>query len=231
MSDMLAANFWGSNIGGLSGAAGYGVSRGIGGILNIGWADKAGVTGYPETPHTYNRMTVAKYIGVEDIGQIRLDLLPQFSPIIHTSTSLVVGQLQVTKVFDGRPSFSLNKSVDYLTRNAYPQYNKATCGNCAKAVRESIEIGGINTDKRPVSASAKDYGPYLKEWGFNEISLQDYEPVKGDVRVIQSYKGGSKHGHLDMFNGEEWVSDFKQNGFWPGSGYRKYKPSYSIFRW
>lgn len=48
--------------------------------------------------------------------------------------------------------------------------------------------------------------------------------------VIQSYTGGSVHGHIQMYNGEEWVSDFVQKDFWPGSGYKKNQPQFNVFR-
>lgn len=54
--------------------------------------------------------------------------------------------------------------------------------------------------------------------------------MAGDIIVIQSYVGGSVHGHIQIYNGTQWVSDFKQSGFWPGSGYKKNEPSYDIFR-
>ena len=126
--------------------------------------------------------------------------------------------------------FDIDKAVNYLNANAYPSYSKETCGNCAKAVRMAIEAGGIKTNNRPSSGSAKDYGPFLEQWGFSKIDTES-KIQKGDVRVIQNYPGGSKHGHMDMYNGERWVSDFLQNGFWPGPGYRTHQPSYQIYRY
>ena len=127
------------------------------------------------------------------------------------------------------PNFDINKAVETLNNNAYPHYVKGKCGYCARAVRIAIAAGGINTDKRP--GSAKDYEPYMDNWGFQRISQTNYTPVLGDVRVIQSYPGGSRHGHINMYNGTKWVSDFVENGFWPGPGYRKHEPSFTIFRW
>ncbi|MFI1772529.1 hypothetical protein [Thalassobellus citreus] len=59
---------------------------------------------------------------------------------------------------------------------------------------------------------------------------ENYVPMAGDIVVIQSYAGGSVHGHIQIYNGTQWVSDFKQSDFWPGSGYSKNEPSYNIFR-
>jgi hypothetical protein len=149
------------------------------------------------------------------------------------SLSLPVSSFKInfSNVLSTKSGFNLDKAVDYLNANAYPAYDKQTCGNCARAVRLAIEAGGVNTSNRPSSGSAKDFGAYIKGWGFSTISNTNYTPLKGDVRVIQNYPGGSQHGHMDMYNGDRWVSDFLQNGFWPGSGYRQYQPDYQIYRW
>jgi hypothetical protein len=99
----------------------------------------------------------------------------------------------------GKPGFNIDNAVDYLNEHAYPKYDKATCGRCARAVRLSLEAGGINTTKHP--NSAKDYGPYLTKWGFSTVNRTNYEPLKGDLRVFQNYTGGSIDGHIDMYNG------------------------------
>jgi hypothetical protein len=35
-----------------------------------------------------------------------------------------------------------------------------------------------------------EYGPYLRAKGFSKVDLKGYSPAKGDVVVIQNYKGG-----------------------------------------
>lgn len=77
---------------------------------------------------------------------------------------------------------------------------------------------------------AKNWGPYLQTKGFDTIERSGYSPLKGDIRVFQNYTGGSIHGHIDMYNGNQWVSDFFENGDWPGTGYKKYS-NYAIYRW
>ncbi|NOU62284.1 RHS repeat-associated core domain-containing protein [Marinifilum caeruleilacunae] len=141
------------------------------------------------------------------------------------------GEVNVTNntTTSNQKTYDVNKAVNYINNNAFNNYVAGKCGKCAKAVRLAITAGGINTSNRPVSA--KDYGSYLVKWGFTEVSIKNYTPLSGDIRVIQNYTGGSKHGHINMYNGSQWVSDFKENGFWPGPGYRKNKPSYKIYRW
>jgi type VI secretion system secreted protein VgrG len=118
--------------------------------------------------------------------------------------------------------------VNYLNDHAYPQYIKDKCSYCARAVGNALEAGGINTAGRP--GSAKNYGPFLQDKGFSTVSPTNYTPIKGDIRVFQPYPTGSPHGHINMYNGNQWISDFRENGFWPGPGYRTYQPAFEIFR-
>ncbi|WP_431216258.1 hypothetical protein ACQ86N_17455 [Puia sp. P3] len=71
---------------------------------------------------------------------------------------------------------------------------------------------------------AADYGPYLKRWGFQvltkDVTASDYTPTNGDVVVFEGFEG-HENGHIAMYNGTQWVSDFKQNYFTPGEAYRK----------
>jgi len=73
----------------------------------------------------------------------------------------------------------------------------------------------------------------LQTKGFDLINIDKYQPLKGDVVVMESFKGKKMHpyGHIQMYNGSRWVSDFTQSGFWPGSDYKNSIPRYSILRW
>ena len=119
--------------------------------------------------------------------------------------------------------FDIDAAVKYLDDNAQAK----STGACAAYVRKALEAGGIDTSTRP--NYAKDYGSYLEDWGFEQVTTADY--IKGDVAVFQNYEGGSTAGHIQMYNGSKWVSDFTQSDFWAGPGYRKNQPSYQIFRW
>ena len=53
----------------------------------------------------------------------------------------------------------------------------------------------------------------------------------GDVAIIQPI-AGHPHGHMAMFNGTQWVSDFKQqHGLYPNTAYRSLKPPFTIYRY
>jgi len=66
---------------------------------------------------------------------------------------------------------------------------------------------------------------YLR--GFREVRGT---PQPGDVVVIQAITG-HPHGHMAMFDGQIWISDFRQmHGFYPAQVYRTIKPAYQICR-
>jgi len=117
----------------------------------------------------------------------------------------------------------IDKAAKHLDQNAGPKSEH----RCAKAVREALVAGGLNTSGNP--RHAKDYIDFLPEKGFEEVPKANYVPQKGDIAVFQNYPGGSPSGHIQMYNGDIWESDFKQPNFWPGSGYRK-ADNYKIFR-
>ncbi|MGF6983416.1 signal peptidase I [Paraburkholderia atlantica] len=76
--------------------------------------------------------------------------------------------------------------------------------------------------------SAKDYGPSLAHAGFRAVSTT--APQKGDVIVIDGINL-HPHGHLAMYDGQYWISDFKQwHGFYPGPDYRSARPAYKVYR-
>lgn len=58
----------------------------------------------------------------------------------------------------------------------------------------------------------------------------DYVPKRGDVVVIQPYNGGNPNGHIAIFSGSRWISDFKQRDMWGGPGYRRNKPPSIVYR-
>jgi hypothetical protein len=99
-------------------------------------------------------------------------------------------------------------------------------GRCAQYVRQAVEAGGVRLARH---ASAKDYGSSLLTAGFRAVAASNH-PMAGDVAVIQPIEG-HPHGHMAMYNGQAWVSDFRQrNGYYPGQSYRAAKPPVTFYR-
>lgn len=113
-------------------------------------------------------------------------------------------------------------AVDHLNSNAEP----ASTSKCARYVREAIEAGGVTVAK---TMYAKNYGSRLTNAGFVAAAGA---PQAGDVAVIQPTEGGLE-GHMAMYNGTQWVSDYKQpavHGYYPSATYRKEKPAVKFYR-
>lgn len=103
--------------------------------------------------------------------------------------------------------------------------------HCAMFVRWALEAGGVDTSGHP--GVAKDYGPFLQNHGFAEVSSSDsasgYTPQPGDIVVIQPPAGTPKnkaYGHIAGYDGSQWVSDFGQNYMQVYAS----NPPYKVFR-
>jgi hypothetical protein len=118
----------------------------------------------------------------------------------------------------GIPStFDIDKAAAYLDAHAAPSYDPNVKHRCARAVRLAIGAGGrqvANTD------DAKDYGPKLVQAGFTLLDAnarKTYTPQKGDVIIYPAWqnpitKYNHASGHMEMYDGKHWVSDFMQKG-------------------
>jgi hypothetical protein len=116
-----------------------------------------------------------------------------------------------------------DKALAHLTQHAQGH----SLGQCAQYTRQAIEAGGLNLVRH---ASAKDYGSSLVQAGFHQYTQGQVSTYKaGDVAVIQGFKG-HPHGHMAMYDGKHWVSDFQQPTLYPGESYRKAHPPFKIYR-
>jgi hypothetical protein len=134
-----------------------------------------------------------------------------------------------------------NKSLESIQKravdlNTYRNLAEKEKGHCAHVTTDAIDDGFSGRLKIDRVNLAKDFGPSLVRAGFRKYSQKDIiEFKKGDVAVIEGYEGAPK-GHMAMYDGKEWISDFKQTGPhsdlpYPGPGYRKAQPSYKIYRY
>lgn len=115
-------------------------------------------------------------------------------------------------------SWNLSAAIKHLVSSA----SGKSLHQCAKYVRQAIEAGGVSTVGRPVSACK--YKTFLPTIGFNAVgqisgkinqdnwSRRNARP--GDIAVMDH----GEHGHICMWSGTQWISDFKQNHMWPYGG-------------
>jgi hypothetical protein len=120
--------------------------------------------------------------------------------------------------------WDVTKAVSHLNNKAEA---KSTLW-CAKYVREAIGAGGLQLER---VGEARLYGPSLKKAGFVETSMSAPPFKAGDVVVIQKTSTVAP-GHMAMFNGTIWVSDYRQTGaIYPGGSFAREKPKFVVYRY
>ena len=118
-------------------------------------------------------------------------------------------------------TYSVDKAVAYVNEHAETHSRNM----CALYVERAINAGGQPAFILP----AWGYAYVLPHMGFDEMKRDDYRPQKGDIVVFLRVKGHI-FGHIAMYNGHQWVSDFKQRGLivasaYQGSNYQYFRPN------
>jgi hypothetical protein len=111
----------------------------------------------------------------------------------------------------GTSGMNVAKAADKLNAIA----GEGPTGFCAKHVQRALEAGGVSGASHPTYA--RQYGSYLLSKGFISVSHERYQPQKGDIVVIQPVSNSAGPGHIAMYDGSQWISDYKQKTFWGSS--------------
>jgi len=135
------------------------------------------------------------------------------------NTVSATGQGQNQPSSGGHP-IDKDAITNYADQHAEPH----SLGKCAAYCRRAFEAGGVDTSGHPIDA--KDWGPTLLKNGAAVISPDGYTPQKADVAV---FAGSDAHpyGHITIYDGKQWVSDFKQRNMSP---YRSGTTPVTIYR-
>lgn len=123
-------------------------------------------------------------------------------------------------------ALNIQAALDYLISHVQPK----STSKCATYVRLALEAGGLDTTGHPTDA--KNYGSFLLSKGFVEVSATDYVAQPGDIVVLQPYPGGNESGHIQMFDGSVWMSDYMTRSQWGGigNGYEKNNVEHHFYR-
>ena len=113
------------------------------------------------------------------------------------------------------------KAAVYATENAEVK----SVGLCALYVRRAMIAGGIPLYQ---GGNAWSYKYLLPVIGFENVN-ENEDLMVGDIVVFQPI-GGRKFGHIAIWNGKQWVSDFKQRSIIVHSDYRSQDCEYAVFR-
>ncbi len=110
-------------------------------------------------------------------------------------------------------SFDADMATSHLTQHACNRSKHC----CAWYSMRALHAGGCPAIILP----AQWYRYYMPLVQFEEIPKQDYIPQEGDVVVFErpSWKNWNKisqwWGHIAMYNGKQWISDYKQKNMNP----------------
>ena len=116
-------------------------------------------------------------------------------------------------------------SPEAAARYATEHAEKKSVGMCALYVRKAIIAGGIPLY---VGGDAWSYKYTLPILNFHQVGKMSEQEV-GDIVVFQPI-GGRKYGHIAIWNGKQWVSDFKQRNLIVHSDYLDDGCEYAIYR-
>lgn len=140
-------------------------------------------------------------------------------------------------------------SANFLISHARDSWAQKTCkpnniivngrctGVCWGYVKRALQAGGFPLDGSESAYQAKFF---LEKQGFKCIKKgfcnghkgTEYNNVcMGDITVFEPYRdnrGYQKHGHINMWCGQQWISDFKQDGNWVSSSA---KGEFSVWRY
>jgi hypothetical protein len=119
--------------------------------------------------------------------------------------------------------FDVAKAVAALDKNAQPH----SISRCAAYVKTALKAGGLPYIE---AANADIFGTKIGNYGFSPVATNGtagYTPQAGDVVVFPAV-GTHTDGHTAMYDGSQWVSDFKQHNMnvWRDQS----NPRYTIFR-
>lgn len=117
--------------------------------------------------------------------------------------------------------WSPDVAAEYATQHA----ENRSVGMCALYVRKAIIAGGVLLY---LGGDAWSYKYILTILNFKQVGKQAEREI-GDIVVFQPI-GGRKYGHITIWNGTQWVSDFKQRNLIVHSDYTKEGCEYVIFR-
>ena len=95
-----------------------------------------------------------------------------------------------------------------------------TLGLCARYVRQALQSAGYSFTPNNSAYQYATRGT-LAEAGFVKLSNDNYQPQVGDVAVFNR-SSKNPHGHIQIFDGSQWVSDFVQSKFSPYSSHNGY---------
>lgn len=128
--------------------------------------------------------------------------------------------------------FNVDNATYFLELHAHSESHHI----CAKHIRQALDAGGLSTTGHPINA--KDYIRWLPTKGWMRLGIlrsqracDDFIKVglmPGDIAVYGNPSKPAGAGHICMWTGHRWVSDFRQRGI---NVYKTFPGEIHIFRY
>lgn len=110
-------------------------------------------------------------------------------------------------------------AADKLSDTMWKDAGGKANASCGIFFRKHLEALGGDLSSRK-SGAAKDWGPALEKNGYERVSMENYQPEDGDVRIFGSVvpkdpknpKPAELYGHIQVYNAKQkrWVSEYQQ---------------------
>jgi hypothetical protein len=149
------------------------------------------------------------------------DRTAQVEPVSHHPSTIpdADGQPETSTTVLHTSQLAAWMNAHALTRSSH---------HCAMYCRLGMEAAGLSTEDRPGSGDAGDYGPFLLRHGAQVVAKDSYTPRVGDT-VVFDKTAQHPYGHIEIYDGQRWVSDFMQHSFSP-YGDAASTPPFTIYR-
>jgi hypothetical protein len=148
-------------------------------------------------------------------------------PISTMSNNRAVNRLPITSKTTNsntktpQVNITLESVLTKMTQTIIDRAYFKSQHKCAEYVRVAVENGLGKPIQR--TNSAKDYGSSLIKAGYTKLNHNMTVKI-GDI-VIFSGTLKNPHGHIQMYTKNGWISDYKQNSYYPNELYKKTIPS------
>lgn len=109
----------------------------------------------------------------------------------------------------------MKKMVVNAATYASAHAKRRSIGYCARYVANALQASGFKFQRQP-SAYMYHTNGILSQMGFKLVhrGIKGFSPQIGDVCVINRFPG-HQHGHICIYNGKQWISDFRQRSATP----------------
>lgn len=165
------------------------------------------------------------YVNGNPVGFVDPSGMQDYLAVIQPETQRIQPVTQrIQPLSQVQPLIPTSSRVDIQAMLAFYDNHytgRQSLGICATAIRQGLEAGGADTSGRPRYAA--DYHNFLISIGFYPVFFDLGPSQEGDITVYQApltRESPRLFGHIQVYDGQNWQSDFSQPKTFPGKSYQ-----------